>query len=149
SFSVATPVIVGDKIFTCSEPTALIYVNKADGKILWEQKSTYADLPWTADEKEKLKGEREQATAWSKVQQALEKQINVLNKTLQEEKDKAKEIRKQIEDLRSKVNDLKEKRNSLSLLMRDTPPYRDGTAGYSQCTPVTNGKQIFVMYGNC
>ena len=45
NFSVATPLIVGDKVFVCSEPTRLVCVNKADGKILWEKQSSYAELP--------------------------------------------------------------------------------------------------------
>jgi outer membrane protein assembly factor BamB len=148
NFSVATPVIVGDMIFTCSEPTSLICVNKADGKILWEQKSTRAEIPWTDDEKEKLKTERELDKVWSRKRQGLEKQINALEKTLKDEKEKAKEIRKQIDVLRRERDDLETKRRALPLLSRATEPYRDGTAGYSQCTPVSNGKQIFVMYGN-
>jgi len=148
NFSVATPVIVGDKIFVCSEPTSLLCINKADGLILWEQKSTYAELPWTDEEKAKLAVERQQAEVWSKQQQALEKQINVLNKSLMEDKTNEKEIRKQMTDLRSQVTELRDKRKTLAYLMRATEPYRDGTAGYSQCTPVSNGKQVFVMYGN-
>lgn len=148
NFSVATPVIVGTRIFVCSEPTTLICVDKADGKILWEKPSTRAELPWTEAENEKLKAERAQAALWSTQQQQLEKQINVLNKSLADEKEKAKEIRKQIDELRKQVEDLRTRRKSLSLLMRATEPYRDGTAGYSQCTPVSNGKQVFVMYGN-
>lgn len=37
SWSNSTPVIVGDKIFVCSEPTDLVCVSRADGKILWKQ----------------------------------------------------------------------------------------------------------------
>jgi outer membrane protein assembly factor BamB len=148
SFSVATPVIVGDRIFVCSEPTTLICVSKTDGKILWEKPSTRAELPWTEDEKLRLKDEREQAAIWSKQQQQREKEINVLAKMLADKKENAKEIRKEIDELRKQVSDLTNKRKSLSLLMRATEPYRDGTAGYSQCTPVANGKQVFVMYGN-
>jgi outer membrane protein assembly factor BamB len=148
SFSVAMPVIVGAKIFTCSEPTSLICVNKADGKILWEKKSTRAEMPWTDADKEKLKGEREQNAVWSKQQQALDKQINVLNKMAQEDKEKAKELRKQSDELRTQRDDIDRKRKALPLLMRATEPHHDSTCGYSQCTPVSNGKQIFVMFGN-
>ena len=33
----ALPVIVGDRIFICAEPAALICVNKTDGKIVWKK----------------------------------------------------------------------------------------------------------------
>ena len=149
NFSVATPIIVGDKIFTCSEPTSLLCVNKADCKIVWERKSTYAELPWSEDDKRKLRAEREQADVWAKQQNSFEKELNALNKQAAEDKEKAKELKKPIDELRTKINDLREKRKSLPLLMRSTEPYRDGTAGYSQCTPVSDGKQVFVMFGNC
>ena len=150
-FSVATPVIVGERIFVCSEPTTLVCVNKADGKIIWEKASKRDEISWSDAEKEKLKEERAQAAVWSKQQQQLERQINALDKTLQENKDnkdKAKEIRKQIDALRTQVRDLRSKRESLPLLQRATEPYRDGTAGYSQCTPVSDGKHVYDMFGN-
>jgi outer membrane protein assembly factor BamB len=150
NFSVATPVIVGDKIFTCSDPTTLVCVNKADGMILWEQKSLRAELPWTDQDKEQLKAERQQADVWSKQRQVLEKQINALEKTAkdEEQKEKAKEIRTRINELRKQSTELDSKRRALPILMRATDAPRNSTPGYSQCTPVSNGKQIFAAFGN-
>ena len=34
SWSNSTPIIVGEKLFVCSEPSTLVCVNLADGKIL-------------------------------------------------------------------------------------------------------------------
>ncbi len=39
AWSNASPVVIGDRIFVCAEPDLLIAVNKADGKILWQQAS--------------------------------------------------------------------------------------------------------------
>lgn len=44
AFSNATPVIVGNRIFVCSEPSTIICVNAGNGKILWQQTNTYEDL---------------------------------------------------------------------------------------------------------
>ncbi|MBI2804783.1 MAG: PQQ-binding-like beta-propeller repeat protein [Planctomycetes bacterium] len=148
NFSVATPIILGDKIFTTSDPTSLICVNKADGAILWEKKCSVDEIPWTAEEKETLKAERAQAQVWDKARQVLDKEANVLEKRIREDKTLAKELRKQIDSLRRQANELRVKRASLKLLMKASPAPRDGTAGYSQCTPVSNGKQIFAAFGN-
>jgi outer membrane protein assembly factor BamB len=148
SFSVATPIIVGDKIFTTSDPTTLICVNKADGKILWERKSTRSEIAWSDVDKAKLAEEKLVDAELGLTQQKFEKQINLLEKVLKEEKDKAKELRKQIDELRKEREAVRDKRKALPLLQRATEPFRDGTAGYSQCTPVSNGKQVFVMFGN-
>jgi outer membrane protein assembly factor BamB len=151
SFSVSTPVIVGDQIFVGCERTSLFCVNKADGKILWDKKSDRAELPWTDEDKEKLKAERAQADVWSKQRQILQKQMDGLEKLAKEakeEKEKAKEIRKQLDELRKQRDELESKRRALPLLMRATEPGQHGTAGYSPGTPVSNGKQVFVGFGN-
>jgi outer membrane protein assembly factor BamB len=44
SWSNATPVLVGGKVFVCSEPNELLCVRAADGEILWRKASTYADV---------------------------------------------------------------------------------------------------------
>ncbi len=149
NFSVASPIIVGEKIFVCSEPNALICINKADGKILWQKDCSYADVPWTEAEKTRLAAERAQDSIWAKEQQTREQKASALNKEILLDKAKAKELRPLIDALRTQADEFKQKRKSLAHLMRATNPARDGTAGYSQCTPVSNGKQVFVMYGNC
>lgn len=43
NWSNAMPIVVGDKIFLMTEPDYLVCVNKADGKILWKQETTWVD----------------------------------------------------------------------------------------------------------
>jgi outer membrane protein assembly factor BamB len=42
-WSNATPVVLADRVITLSEPTTVIAVSKADGRILWRTPVTYAD----------------------------------------------------------------------------------------------------------
>ena len=39
----ATPVLVGDRIFVCAEPTTLVCVDAKTGAILWQAGTTYFD----------------------------------------------------------------------------------------------------------
>jgi len=39
----SAPIVVGDRVFTCSEPSTLLCVSAADGKILWSDTVTYFD----------------------------------------------------------------------------------------------------------
>jgi len=39
----ASPILVGDRIFICSEPSTLLCVSAKDGAILWSSSTTYAD----------------------------------------------------------------------------------------------------------
>jgi len=43
SWSNATPVVVGDRVFVTSEPDELVCVNRADGRILWRRANTIVD----------------------------------------------------------------------------------------------------------
>lgn len=148
SFSVGTPVIVVDKIFTCSEPTTLVCLNKADGRILWERKCLRSEIAWSEEDRRKLVDERAQDDTWAQEMRGAEQRVAKFEKAAKESPEKAKEMRKDIDALRTQVSALRAKRKSLSLLQRATEPYRDGTAGYSQCTPVSDGKRIYAMFGN-
>jgi hypothetical protein len=43
SWSIAGPLIVGDRVFVTSEPNDLIYLNKADGRTLWVRSNNFHD----------------------------------------------------------------------------------------------------------
>ena len=50
SWSNASPIIVGKRIFICAEPDILLCLSLKNGKILWEKKNSYAKvLPALAD----------------------------------------------------------------------------------------------------
>lgn len=51
SYSISSPISVGDKLFLRTEMTGILCLNKADGKILWIRHNTYFDAA-TAEEKQ-------------------------------------------------------------------------------------------------
>jgi len=51
NWSNASPIVVGDRVFVCSEPTSLICVAEADGRILWERDAEIVDDLLTPDER--------------------------------------------------------------------------------------------------
>jgi outer membrane protein assembly factor BamB len=40
----ASPALCGDRLFVCSDPSTVICVNLADGKILWQKSTLYSEL---------------------------------------------------------------------------------------------------------
>lgn len=75
SWSNSTPVIVGDKIFVCSEPTDLVCISKADGKILWKKSNGY-DIVMTAEEKAQADKDKAEVARIRKEELApLQKQV--------------------------------------------------------------------------
>ena len=61
SWSNASPTIVGEKIFVCSEQAVLLCVNRADGKILWQKDNLYQDVVLSPALKQQLEVEQKQA----------------------------------------------------------------------------------------
>lgn len=47
----ASPIVVGDRVFVCAEPTTLICVAEADGRILWKRDAEIVDDLLTPEER--------------------------------------------------------------------------------------------------
>src|SRR5215831_11378663 len=43
-YGVSHPVLVGERVFTCSEPATLLCLSRSDGKILWQKSCSYTEL---------------------------------------------------------------------------------------------------------
>ncbi len=141
----ATPVLVGDKLFVCAEPSTLICVNAADGEILWEAANEYTDV---AEGDELADMEQKQA------------EYNQLRKELGQSYKEFRNVRKQLQDdpdnaaLKTKTQQLKETMNgqrermAAMLELWYVKPPTHGTNGYTSATPVTDGEHIWVLFGN-
>jgi len=57
-YGVSHPVLLGERVFTCSEPATLLCLNRGDGKILWQKSSSYAELSLDPELLERLQGEQ-------------------------------------------------------------------------------------------
>lgn len=149
----AIPVILGDKLFTCAEPCVLICVNKANGKILWRHESFFKEIEPTAQEKMQIEVESKQDAVLAIEQSALEKEMSTLRKMIAAGSAPKEETEKKIKDLQNKVDEIRNKRKEFVALNRYKEPGKnaggyDATAGYSSATPVTDGKHVYVMFGN-
>ncbi|MSU79900.1 MAG: hypothetical protein EXS16_17650 [Gemmataceae bacterium] len=149
----AIPVILGDKLFTCAEPCVLICVNKADGKILWQGESSYKELVLSDKEKEQFESERKIADGLSKQQSVINKEADAIRKLLKTEKATKEDAEKKLDALKPQTEKIKAERAKLTTLNRYLEPGKGaggyhGTGGYSSATPVTDGKRIYVIFGN-
>ncbi len=149
----AIPVILGDRIFTCAEPCVLLCVNKADGKVLWQKESSFKEIPLTDEEKALFEVEREKGAELGKQRSALEKEGNALRKAIKDDPDTKAENEKELKALKADLDKVEARRKALTTLNRYLEPGKGapgyhGTGGYSSATPVTDGKHVFVIYGN-
>lgn len=143
SWSNACPVICGDRIFVCSEPTTIVCVNLADGKILWQKSNDYADLVKDPAEQEKIK---EQIRKAGELRQEIDKknhEINKIDKDIKDKKGDEETLKKQIAEIRKSIEPIQKELNGLTLAIPPAHP----TNGYSSATPFTDGKSVWAAFG--
>lgn len=147
-YGVSHPVPLGSRVFICSEPATLLCLDRADGKILWQKTCSYAELEIEPDVRARLKDELAETAELNQKQSAVQKEMDTLQRTLVKDKAPKEEIESKLKPFRTQVEDLKKEKQKRALAVRYTQPNTHPTAGYSAPTPVTNGKQIFVAFGN-
>ena len=149
----AIPVILGDKLLTCAEPCVLLCVNKLDGTILWKGESSYKELPLTDQEKSQFEVEKQRNAELGKHQSALDKESSLLRKALKDGTAPKDEVDKKLDGLKVQSDEIKARRAELTVFNRYSEPGKGAggfhpTGGYSSATPVTDGKRIYVIFGN-
>jgi len=138
----ASPILVGDRIFVCAEPSTLLCVSAKDGAILWSGSTTYADAaPENA---------RQQALADQAKADSLRRKVRELE-TAQAEVSEA--LGKTPDDaaLKAKLAKLegegKDASEALKALASYVPPKTSDDTGYASPTPTSDGKQVYVAFG--
>ncbi len=149
----AIPVILGQKLFTCAEPCVLLCVNKADGQVLWQGESSFQEIALTEQEKVQFEVERQQGEALDKQLSALNKESSALRQLLKDGTAPKEETQKKINDLRVRSDAIKAQKRELTTLNRYLEPGKGAggfhpVGGYSSPTPVTDGKRVYVIFGN-
>ena len=156
SWSNATPVVIGERVFITVEPATLLGLSLADGKILWEKTLVFADLLSDAEKAEAAEmakqytdvekqlqaiqaEEREALKGWDEVKKLLKE-----NAENAEAQAKDKTFREAQGALRERMNPL---RGQLKTLAKFRDPPTHGINGYVSSTPVSDGKRLFVLYG--
>lgn len=147
SWSNASPVICGDRIYVCSEPTTVVCVNRADGRMLWQQSNDYLDL--LTDPAEKKKAE-EQTKKDYETKKRLDAAMTDKKKSLGEARERLKkspgdaELKKQEAGLAVEIGNLQQEINECRFVL---PPTYGGVNGYSSATPVTDGEKVWAVFG--
>ncbi len=159
SYSHSYPVIVGDRIFTNSEPHWLYCVDKLSGEVLWKRESSLVEF-FAPEDRElghvgyellastNLETEAQQEAA------ALEDEKMEVDLALRDDGlDAAKrtELRKRSRALRSQISELIGRKNPG---LRTLSKYDAGRGtwhrftGLTMATPVSDGEHIWVKYAH-
>lgn len=147
-YGVGHPVPLGRRVFVCADPCTLLCLDREDGRILWQKTSSYAELEIKPEVRAQLEEELAQVADLNKKQAAIQKEMDQLRRSLAKEKTPPKEIDKQLQPFRKDINQLTQEKKKRTVAERYTQPGTHPYAGYSAPTPVTNGKNVFVAFGN-
>jgi outer membrane protein assembly factor BamB len=134
-YSWSSPIIVGDKVITRSEPYDLICLNKNTGKLLWI--ASHPPLVAVSDE------EKNANPGFKEVENTFE-QLQQVNKQFVDS-GWSKELYKKKYDLQKQLNEQTVKIDKKYTLPPDM--YVESWAGYTGATPVSDGKFIYLVSG--
>ena len=149
SRSNSQPVVVGDRVFVCSEPFDLLCLRRSDGKLLWKRSNSYREL--TSPEKWVAIGkELEIADLLTREKSVAEKRLEKLNELLTDDSDKAKaEAVAAVKAIRIRIARVDAELNKLPLAKKyKLPITQPRYNGYTTATPTSDGKHIWCVFGN-
>jgi outer membrane protein assembly factor BamB len=156
-YGVNHPVPLGRRLFICADPCTLLCLDRDDGTILWQKSCSYSELEIAPEVRARLKEELAEVAVLKKKQSAVQKEMNQLHRSLTKDKKpmtaaekklRQKEIDKQLQPFRKQINELNKEIKKRTVAERYTQPGVHSYAGYSAPTPVTNGKEVYVAFGN-
>lgn len=133
--SISSPVVVGRNVFTTAEPGELLCLNAANGKILWERSHSYQEA-LGAEQAARIEADHRRA-------EALRKQVEELNRERQERKKTTDSANPTVKKLQEQIESLEKQIETL----RAYPPLPGGDTGNTACTPTSDGRQIFAVFG--
>ena len=133
----SAPVIAGDRIFLTSETGSVMCVNKADGRILWVRSLTYHDF--ATDE------ERQASPELFAELDPLAAQLKQIDQTDTVMPWKPPALEK---DMRWNVEGrLIKGMRKVSKEKYNNPATWGCEAGFSVCTPLTDGQRVYALFG--
>ncbi|MEI6501947.1 MAG: PQQ-binding-like beta-propeller repeat protein [Armatimonadota bacterium] len=145
SWSNATPVPVGDKLFLCSEPDTLLCVSATDGKILWQRTNGYKDVA-TPEDAAVLDAANAQAAELRKQYNQAAGEFYRTRTALQDKPDDA-ELKAKLEEAKQKMADLQAQLKPLDANWYVFPKTY-AINGFSTPTPVCDGQRVYALFNH-
>ena len=124
----ASPIIVGDRVFVCSEPDELFCLSKRDGSVLWRRSNSFYDATPEA-ERAKSPVFQEKIAPLAEKLKAIESFAERLT------------LRKQIRELLLGVDKAK-----YQMKVEDHKISHLPIAGWTTPTPLSDGRHVYVWY---
>lgn len=138
----ASPIVVGGKVIATAEPTTLVAVDAASGRLLWRSTNDYIDTLPAADRP----ALQARIDALPGLQQALAdavKEVGRLRKVARSA-DAPPDTATQLQAMTQVMDALKSQIDGLAPYI--TPPDKD-IIGYASPTPTSDGSRVYSLFG--
>ncbi len=143
-WSNSSPVIVGNRLLTCAEPTTLLCLDTQTGEILWQASNSYEDIAPTEELADMQKLQAECDELRKQVGQVA-KQMRQVRKKLQDDPENAG-LKAEHEKLKQELVGLKQKLQPYNETWYVLPT-KHNSNGYSSATPVSDGEHVWAVFG--
>jgi len=126
----------------------LVRAHRSNRKILWQKENSYQDVVLSPTQKQQLEAEEKLADAILAKIRLAEMESAALRKKLSASPDNKEELQKKLDEFKTQTDGLKLKLKDYPLAGKFRQPHKDGTGGFSSPTPTTDGKNVYVIFGN-
>jgi outer membrane protein assembly factor BamB len=142
-WSNASPLVLGDRVFVCAEPAALVCLALDDGRVLWRRSLEYADLAATPAEAEAIRERVKQAAGVRARADEAERKANRAREAAK--KDPTNEVLAAA--AAAAREEASQRRRDLEPFKTLAPPGTHAINGFSTATPATDGQAVYVFFG--
>lgn len=137
----ATPLLVGDRVLYCAEPSVLICASTVDGKKIWEA-DMRPDRDMSPEERNKLAEARRVNEELGRKIDMKQREVLAINRKRMQAPDNT-ELRAQFETLNAELSQM---RSGYKAVGGELPPKHE-VNGYTSPTPVSDGKTVWTLFG--
>lgn len=143
------PIRVGDRLFVGADPSTLVCVDVATGRILWQQTNAYEEVAnveeWRAAQQQFPIARRLQA----ELKTAEDRQKRLRQQFDDAEEAQQEQIDKDLEAVGESIEALETQLEQLTLANKFTlPGTHEKYNGYTTATPTSDGRHVWVVFGN-
>jgi outer membrane protein assembly factor BamB len=138
----ASPILVGDRIFVCSETSTLVCLSAKDGAILWSRSTPLADAVPENQRQQARAEEAKAEEAARKVRNLQDARNGVSAAIIKKPEDAA--LKEKLDKLKEEIRDAASAMKALPLAVL---PKTCEDTGYATPTPASDGKHVYVAFG--
>jgi outer membrane protein assembly factor BamB len=138
------PIMVGERLFVCSEPFDLLCLSVRDGNILWRRSNAYRDV---TDDQSWSRVEAELTAAAPLIQRLEKTRSHQLE--LNKKDSRSTKSKEELESLEQEIAGIEKLLAELPNAARYTlPKTQEQFNGFTTATPTSDGRHVWAVFGN-